>query len=336
MTVRILSIDGGGIRGILPARLIQRLEELIDQPIRKKFDLIVGTSTGGILACGLFKGLRAQALGDLYAERGGEIFAHSLWRSVRTVGGFEGPRYEAEPLEAILSRVLGNSRLSDAPDKAELLVPTYVIELPQPAVIDGVPTTRNPMLFKSWKARGEELPPGDTAPMYDFFLKDVARATSAAPTYFAPARYQNLANQTYASVDGGMFANNPAMCALIEAFKRHGREEEYILVSLGTGSLERPMPYDDAKGWGELHWLHPVLSILMDGNADTVCYQADELLQANHFRFEISTGLDPKDPTTVNEDFDCADPDNVARLENLSRRLIRENEEKIARLVALL
>ena len=84
---RILAIDGGGIRGILPARLLQEIERQKGKPIREMFDLIAGTSTGGILGCGLFKGMPAKALGDLYAQRGGEIFAHSLWRTVKTVGG---------------------------------------------------------------------------------------------------------------------------------------------------------------------------------------------------------------------------------------------------------
>ncbi len=254
--VRILSIDGGGIRGILPARVLQHIEVQTGKKIAELFDLIAGTSTGGILGCGLFKGKSAKDLGDLYAQRGGEIFAHSLWRTVRTVGGVEGPRYDAASLETILGNVLGGARLSDAPIGAELLVPTYVIQLPKPIVVDNVPTTRTPMLFKTWKARGVGLAAGETKEMFDFALRDVARATSAAPTYFAPAQYKNKAGDTYASVDGGLFANNPALCALVAAYKLYGDDRRYVLVSLGTGSLERPIPYDQAKGWGDLHWLH--------------------------------------------------------------------------------
>jgi len=334
--IRVLSIDGGGIRGILPARFLQHIEELTGKKVGVLFDLIAGTSTGGILGCGFFKRIAAKDLGDLYAKRGGEIFAHSLWRSVKTVGGIEGARYDVTTLETILAQILGDASLSDDPDKAELLVPTYVIELPRPVDVDGVPTTRTPMLFKSWKARGLGLERDETAAMFDFSLKDVARATSAAPTYFVPAQYRNRAGELYGSVDGGLFANNPAMCALVAAYKRYGKEHRYILVSLGTGSLERPIPYRDAKGWGELHWLHPVLSILMDGNADTISYQVDQVLGKDHFRFEISTGLDPNDPATVNEDFDCADPDNIERLERLAQRLIANNAASIERLVTVL
>ncbi len=334
--VRILSIDGGGIRGILPARVLQHLEASLGCAVRERFHLIAGASTGGILACGLIAGRTAQELGDLYAARGSDIFAHSLWRRLTTVGGLEGPRYSAAPLESILSMVLGTATLSDMPVKAELLVPTYVIEWPQPIVVNGVPTTRAPMLFKSWKARGEGLDPGQHAARFDFALRDVARATSAAPTYFPPARYQNMAAETYASVDGGLFANNPAMCALVAAYRRYGKNRRYVLLSLGTGSRERALPYREAKAWGELHWLRPVLSILMDGNEDTVCYQVDEVLGDDHVRLEISTGLDANDPATVDEDFDCATPDNIARLERLADRLIRENQERLDRLLPLL
>lgn len=339
--IRILSIDGGGIRGILPARVLQHIEEAAGRKINEIFDLIAGTSTGGILGCGLFHGVPAKDLGDLYVRRGGEIFAHSLWRSAKTIGGIDGPRYDAGVIEEILAEILGDARLSDQPGprrdaKAELLVPTYVIELPRAVVIGGVPTTRTPMLFNSWKARGSFLASGETAAAFDFALKDVARATSAAPTYFSPAQYRNRAGDIYASVDGAVFANNPAMCALVAAQQLHGRDRRYIVVSIGTGSLERAIPYDEAKNWGEIHWLMPVLSVLMDGNVDTVCYQLDELLGADHFRFEISTGLDLRDPTTVNEDIDCADADNIGRLERLAQKLIATSAPKLEQLMPLL
>jgi len=109
-TVHILSIDGGGIRGILPARVLQRIEEITGKQARDLFDLVAGTSTGGILACGLVSGHGCD-LGDLYAQRGSAIFAHSLWRSVRTVGGVEGPRYDVTTLETILSQILREASL---------------------------------------------------------------------------------------------------------------------------------------------------------------------------------------------------------------------------------
>jgi patatin-like phospholipase/acyl hydrolase len=340
--IRILSIDGGGIRGILPARLLQYIEQQTGHPARDLFHLIAGTSTGGIVGCGLLIGKPAKDLGDLYAQHGGEIFSHSLWHTVSTLDNLNGPKYDPVSLEQRLKEQLepdGTERWLGDTSGVELLVPSYAIQLPEPVVVDGVPTTRQPFLFKTWKARGTRLDDGDKREQLDFRLADIARATSAAPTYFPPAYIRNRAGQAFGCVDGGVFANNPAMCALVAAHKLYPRMQErpVILVSLGTGSLERPVPYSDAKGWGELSWLHPILSILMDGNADTVCYQVEQVLgPEQHFRFEVSTGLDPALPYTVNEDFDCATRDNVDRLERLAERLIATQQPRLQQLIALL
>jgi uncharacterized protein len=341
-TIRILSVDGGGIRGILPARILQYIEEQTGRHARDLFHLIAGTSTGGIIGCGLLVEKSAKALGDLYAQRGGEIFSHSLWHTIHTLDNLNGPKYAADVLEDILKEQLdvnGQEVWLGDTKGAELLVPTYIIELPVPVDDEGVPTTRQPFLFKSWKARGTHLDPGDEKTLLDFRLRDIARATSAAPTYFPPARIQNRAGAWFAAVDGGVFANNPSMCALVAAYKLYPdlAQRSVIMVSLGTGSFERAVPYANAKGWGELSWLHPILSILMDGNADTISYEVDQVLgPEHHFRFEISTGTDPKLPYTVNEDFDCATPDNIARLEVLADRLIETQRGKLDYVVGLL
>jgi patatin-like phospholipase/acyl hydrolase len=335
-TVRILSVDGGGIRGILPARLLEAIEVATGQPAADIFHLIAGTSTGGIIGCGLFSGLPAGSLGDLYAERAGDIFAHSFWRTITTVANLDGPKYEPDTLETILKQVLGE-RLLSQPGGAELLVPSYCIELPVAVSLDGgrVQSTRSPMFFKSWKARGQAMSPGDPAKeAFDFKLRDVARATSAAPTYFPAAHIRNQLKQDFWMVDGGVFANNPAMCALTSAMKIFGPANDYLVVSLGTGSIERKIDGADAAGWGEVAWLHPILSILMDGNADTVCYEMDQVSGVRHYRFEISLGSDPSDPYAVDEDFDDAKPDNIQRLEALAGKLISEEKPRLDPLCA--
>jgi hypothetical protein len=337
-TIRILALDGGGIRGILSARLLQEIEQRTQRPAIELFHLVAGTSIGGITACGLLSGKSAKALGDLYATTGGEIFGHSLWRTVTTLDNLAGPKYAPTALEIILKQALGDTWLSETRG-AELLVTSYCIRLSKPVPLDGgaVQTTRMPYFFKTWKARGTFLDPGDEAPALDFRLREIARATSAAPTYFPPAMITNRRGETYAMVDGGVFANNPAMCALASARRLYrGHAARFLLVSLGTGSLERSIDADAAVKWGEVSWLHPILNILMDGNADTVCYEADQELGGDHIRFEISTGTNPNDDAAVNEDFDCATPDNIERIELLARRLIERSQEKLDRLCATL
>lgn len=337
-TIRILALDGGGIRGILSARLLQEIEQRTGKPAAQLFHLIAGTSIGGITACGLLKGVSAKALGDLYAAKGGEIFSQSLWRTVTTLDNLAGPKYAPTALETVLKQELGETWLSETRG-AELLVASYCIRLPKPVPLDSgtVRTTRMPYLFKTWKARGTFLDQGDEAQALDFRLREIARATSAAPTYFPPAMITNNKGETYAMVDGGVFANNPAMCALASARRLYGdRAARFLLVSLGTGSLERSIDPEQAEKWGEVSWLHPILNILMDGNADTVGYEADQELGDDHVRFDISTGTDPNADTAVNEDFDCATKDNIARIELLAKRLIDRSQDKLNRVCAAL
>ena len=321
--VRILCIDGGGIRGIIPARILQRIEEALQKPARDLFHLIAGTSTGGIIGCGLLKGKTAAEMAQLYANEGGDIFHRSLWGKVTTIDGLTNPDYDAGPLERVLARELGDTWLSEVTG-AELMVPSYAIQLPYEQPGDGVGLLypRAPYFFKSWKARGFKSDPGDNPPELDFRLRDVARATSAAPTYFPPALIQSRAGRQFGMIDGGVFANNPGMTALVAAYKLFPEVGDFVVVSLGTGSLERPIPYEDAKNWGLVHWARPILNVLFDGNADTTSYELGQVLGASHYRFDISLGQNPKqDPNAVNEDFDDASPDNIRRIEGKAAAL---------------
>src|SRR5690349_14297143 len=111
--IRILSIDGGGIRGIIPARILQRIEDATRKPARELFHLVAGTSTGGIIGCGLLKGKTAADMAQLYAGKGSDIFHRSLWDKVTTIDGLTNPDYDAGPLEAILADQLGDLWLSE-------------------------------------------------------------------------------------------------------------------------------------------------------------------------------------------------------------------------------
>jgi patatin-like phospholipase/acyl hydrolase len=330
-TIRILSIDGGGIRGIIAAALLARI--LGSRAAQDVFHLIAGTSTGGILACGLCRPdpLRPEDLIDLYVEHGAAIFSRSVFRRFPFVDLFD-EKYPAEPLERYLTEHLGEIRLSDV-RHADLLVPAYAIQLPVPRP-NG--ETRAPMFFRSWQARGEGLPTDATAAEYDFLLRDVARATSAAPTYFEPALIRNAAGQPFGLIDGGVFANNPAMCALVAAWNRYGRDKRCLVVSLGTGFLQRPIPFAEARGWGMFGWLDPMLSVLMDGNTDTVAYQAEQVLGGDYVRFDIPLGTTRTEPHAVNDDFDDASPGNIAAILAKAEDLIAREEGRIAALSELL
>jgi uncharacterized protein len=323
--IRILSIDGGGIRGIIAGAVLREL--LGDQKASDVFHLISGTSTGGILACGLCapQPFRPQDLIDLYVEHGAEIFELSVWRRIPGAELVE-EKYSAAQLEHYLKHFLGESRLSDI-NGVDLLVPSYAIELPKP---------RAKMFFRSWQAKGEGLPADARKEEYDFFLRDVARATSAAPTYFEPADIRNMAGERLGMIDGGVFANNPSMCALAAAWRRYGEDYDYMVVSLGTGSLQRPIPLDEAKGWGKIGWARPILSVLMDGNSDTVSFQLDEVLGEDHHRFDIPLGVRSTDHHAASDDLDNASPENIRALLAKADDLIRNERAKIDELAHLL
>ncbi|GBE11097.1 patatin-like phospholipase [bacterium BMS3Bbin12] len=318
-TVRILSIDGGGIRGLIPAVLLEWLEARIGRPISETFHLIAGTSTGGILAAGLCAprggGPRFSAadLVGFYRDDGPEIFHSGLWHGVASLGGTVDERYPADALERVLQRRFGDLSLSQA--RTELLITSYDLE------------RRNPHFFKSWKARGERLRGQESAAQREFRLRDVARATSAAPTYFEPAWVRNAAGERFALVDGGVFANNPAMCAVASARALYPKAGRYLIVSLGTGQAQRPIPYDQARDWGLIGWARPILSVIFDGVSDTVDYQLIQQFPRGYHRFQtdLSAG--------VNDDMDDADPDNLRRLQAKAEDLIQTRREDLRRLV---
>lgn len=312
-TARILSIDGGGIRGLIPAVVLDAWEQQLGVPIASLFHLVAGTSTGGIIASALCRPsqpLSAKELINFYQTKGPDIFRSSPWHAVASLAGTIEEKYDAKPLEEALEILDG--RLLEVAD-GDLLVPAYDIE------------NRDPFFFKSWKARGLALKADERADMFDFALADVARATSAAPTYFEPAHIKNGSGESFALVDGGVFANNPAMCAYASARKLYPRAEEYLVVSVGTGQMERAIPYDKARNWGLLHWARPLLSVIFDGVSDTVDYQLDQLAGVEHFRFQVSLGRDPNDAGAANDDLDDASPDNLERLQVSAELLLASN-----------
>jgi patatin-like phospholipase/acyl hydrolase len=351
--VKVLSIDGGGIRGIVPALVLAEIENRTERPACELFDLIAGTSTGGIIALGVTAPVAvdeqdgggrprwsARELASMYESEGAKIFHRSLVRTLESVDGLLVEKYSASGLEAALEHYLGGARLSQA--LTDVLITSYDIY------------THEPFFFKSFvpRARGTTpgqqgaadqpasttpaSPPRPLPPTPDYAMTMVARATSAAPTYFKPedvpvsASLPSESNPDYVLVDGGTFANNPAMCAYAESRRNHPGAD-VLIVSLGTGRLTESISYKQARHWGLIQWAHPLLGVIMDGSSAAIDYQLDELLGRNRGHFRFQTVLEG-----ASDSLDDARTSNIAGLRRLAEGLIESDTTQLDEVCALL
>jgi len=314
--VKILAIDGGGIRGLIPAVVLADLERRTGRRSAEMFDLIAGTSTGGILGCGLTRpgengapAFTAADLIGLYESEGPEIFHRSLVKRIESVDGYADERYEDRGLNAALNRYLDGTRLSQA--VCDVFITAYEIE------------RRQAFFFRSSRAR--------TDPAYDFTFVDVARATSAAPTYFEPVRVSDAAGAaSYALIDGGVFALNPAMCAYAELSATGRSDAIDLVVSLGTGSHTRRLAFEDVRGWGQLEWARPLVDVVFDGVAQTVDFELGQLLGPERY-VRVQTQL-----TEASDDLDDASDRNLEALRREGARLVEERADDLERVARLL
>lgn len=322
--VRILSIDGGGIRGIIPAIFVKAL--LGGTKAQDAFHIIAGTSTGGIIACGLAKPnpINLQDIVDLYVEHGPEIFKKGI---IRFGHYLYGPRYRPTSLERYLTSEFGETYLSEVVN-TELLVPSYAIAL---AKEKPPGNSCAPMFFRSWQARGQLLEAGARSEEYDFKLESIGRATSAAPTYFPPATITNRAMETFSMIDGGVFANNPTICAMVEAYHLY-HSRRFLIVSIGTGSDPTRINPSKAASWGDLFWVQPIMSVFMDGNSQTVATETAELLGGYHWRFDVSLTARTKQGEIVDEAMDDVTSENIKALQHLAEDMVENNQDRISEL----
>jgi patatin-like phospholipase/acyl hydrolase len=344
---KILSIDGGGIRGIIPAFLLSEIERRTQKPIFSLFDLITGTSSGGILALGLTKPrlnselsenlslaeYTAEDLVQLFLEYGVEIFYEPFFE--RILGPIEDiflqPKYSSESREEIFRQYFGNIPLKN--NLKEVFVTSYDIE------------QRIPIFFTNQLEKQEIKSKSFRKLCEGFSLLDVALATTATPTYFAPHRIVNYHNTNgfYTLIDGGVFANNPAHLAILEAqisSKQKANKvlntEDILVVSLGTGSLTSVYPYNEVKNWGLLQWGRPLLNIVFDGSSEVVSGELERLYEpsdkeAKSFYYRFQTFLDSE-----LEEIDNTKLQNTRQLQATAHRLISEKSQQIDELCSLL
>lgn len=262
-TYHILSLDGGGIRGVLTAALLERLETA--QPgWMDKIDLIAGTSTGGILALALASGMTPTQARQLYESLGSHVFEKNVLHTLVDLNTMIGADYENGPLKEELTRQFGDLTLAELPKK--VIISSFDLDFTPP-------DPRNPRM---WKAKFfENFPgPGSDGPQR---VVDVALRTSAAPTYFPI--YQGY-------VDGGVVANNPSMCALAQALDAStgGHSlREISLLSISTGLNPHFVPELDAA-WGVVQWVPHLINLMLEGSVGLADYQCRQVLGPRYLR----------------------------------------------------
>ena len=296
---RVLSIDGGGIRGIIPAMVVAHIERKMGKPAHELFDLMVGTSTGGILALGLSRPgasrpvqFSARWVVKLYEEQGANIFEYSLWRKLRTVGGILDEAYSHEVLEGILGKYFAGTTLGDC--KTPTMVTSYDIQ------------NRRTVFLKSWYADHQLVR-----------CCDAARATSAAPTYFEP-KPLDTGDVASVLIDGGIFMNSPSVSAYAEARKLFP-DEPIAVLSLGTGELTRPIAFGEARTWGSALWVMSLLDCMFDGVSKAADHQMQLFLGERYQRLQTSL-------ESASDDMDDASEENIRNLKRTARELINANE----------
>ncbi|MEG1956572.1 MAG: patatin-like phospholipase family protein [Lachnospiraceae bacterium] len=309
----ILSISGGGIRGLIPAIILSEIEELTGKPMSDFCDLIAGTSTGGIIACLLSTpdsnckpAYSARDIVTLYKEFGKTVFARSWLRKALTLDGLIGTKYRHQSLELLLRSYFGSVRLSET--TTNLLLPAYQIS--------GSPS---PYFFKTPHAK--ESTDSSSNP----YLWECARSTSAANGYFQPCQ---LGEHTF--LDGGIFANNPALCAYAQAKNMYGEAEPFVIISIGTGEDLIGYQYHQIQHWGILQWALPFFRQTSISSDSTINYMLRSLTAHGDTYYRLQASL-----THETLKMDDVSPENILRLQQAARMVIKNNRtvlHEIARL----
>ena len=331
---KVLTIDGGGIRGVIPASILANLEARLqiakNDPnlrIADCFDMFAGTSTGGILTA-LFlspQRYRASEILEFYQQLGPTLFHRTIWQMAASGFGLFRSRYKEDALYDFSKKLLGDTYISEV--AKECLITAYEM------------SSRKALLF----SRHAVTKYGSMA---DYRLCDIVRATTAAPTYFSPAKVYPRSSHEAAEkgasaeslpfrnlVDGGIYANNPSMCALVESIKLWPDVgiTGYSMLSVGTGKAEKPYLYEKTRRFGYIGWLSPIIDIMLSSVAETVNYQMNQVFTSvgapeNYIRIEPLL-LD------ADVDMDNASPKNIRALVNAAQYFIDHNGHLLDKLV---
>jgi hypothetical protein len=256
---RVLAIDGGGIKGIYPLAFLASVEEKTELKAASFFDLIVGTSTGGIIALGLGLGWSAQELLEMYRSLGKRVFASGMWERIKSAWRhWMLAKYDSEPLRDLLDDSFGEKRLGRS--EKRLVIPSANLE---EGSVYLYKTAHSPRFREDYQER----------------VVDIALSTAAAPTYF-PAHHSSY---NIPLIDGGVWANNPSAVGAVEALEILDWERGSVdLLSLSCTSEPFDIGWGQRFGLGRLYWSTKVTDLFMATQASAAHGMTQHLLGKDH------------------------------------------------------
>uniref|UniRef100_A0A2N9FTS4 Patatin n=1 Tax=Fagus sylvatica TaxID=28930 RepID=A0A2N9FTS4_FAGSY len=341
--ITILSIDGGGVRGIIPATILEFLESKLqeldgeDARLADYFDVIAGTSTGGLVTAMLTAPdennrplFAAKDIKPFYLQHSHDIFPQNrgMFGSIKSI--FRGPKYNGEYLHRIINEILGESRLRNT--LTNVVIPTFDIKHLQPTI------------FSSYEL-------GKTDSTLNARLADICIGTSAAPTYLPAHHFKNQDKQgnvrEFNLVDGGVAANNPALVALNQVTKQVIEENadffpvkpmdyrRFLVISLGTGMPKQEQLYNAnmAAKWGTLGWLlhgdsAPLIDLFTQASGDMVDLHISLVFQALHSQ-ENYLRIQDDTLTSVEASVDICTTKNLEKLVHIGESLLKKPLSKV-------
>lgn len=364
MTFKILSLDGGGIRGVVSVQMLQEVERKIRKTynleLHEYFDMIAGTSTGSIIAAGVAKGLKTEQLLQLYQDNAEQIFPHPktiFGKAWHTIKNIFFPKYTHDGLDKALSRLdaLGDTKIGEI-TKPLLLILAYDMRYRNTTFF----TNFHPDLGSRWY---DDLP-----------LKDICISSASAPTFFPPRELKasdenKFGKWSFPHIDGGVCANNPSLAAISQALKisRYPKlsleeKKKYNLdnltlenisvLSIGTGRSGNPYEYKQIKKWTTFSWVARLVDVFMEPTGEinaTICqnimggfesgrylrldFDLNEryLVQANEDDKTVRTLIEKKGERknkylvkTINEEMDDSTEKNITTLIAAANAFIKD------------
>lgn len=341
----ILAIDGGGIRGIVPASILDYLEKKIQEIKKDKrirignlMDLVAGTSTGSIVGSLMLlpreKDSKKNSLNlpkysmeeitKMYIKMGPGVFKSHFWHNIKTLWGLFGSKFPASNIEPELLQMMDHYKMRD---------------LVRPCLFTGYDINKRRVNIYTNKDKNEKYA--------NFYVKDIVRGSTSIPAYFPPAHFNDGAD-FHTIVDGGVFANNPSMVAYVEASKtifdpdeklQKFNPHDLLVISLGTGkSKKKKFPYKKSKNFGAVKWLFPVIDIMLSGVSDVADYEMEKIFKSyrrpdNYIRinpplnYSTAPSIDAskKNITNLLKDVNVYIKDNKKFLDNLAEEICKLN-----------